>query len=72
MAIGVHVHCKGGEDGNKVLKAMDAVGLERIVLMSRPALAEDRDIFREAGASEEVMERVFNRNALGWLGVVRS
>ncbi len=37
MAIDVHVHCKGGEDGNKVLKAMDAVGLERIVLMSRPA-----------------------------------
>ena len=25
MVIDVHVHCKGGEDGNKVLKAMDAV-----------------------------------------------
>jgi len=44
MVIDVHVHCKGGEDGNKVLKAMDAVGLERIVLMSRPNLSEDRGL----------------------------
>jgi predicted TIM-barrel fold metal-dependent hydrolase len=36
MPIDVHVHCKGGEDGNKILKAMDEVGLERIVLMSAP------------------------------------
>jgi predicted TIM-barrel fold metal-dependent hydrolase len=37
MAIDVHVHCRGGEDGGAVLRAMDELGLERIVLMSRPA-----------------------------------
>ncbi len=36
MAIDVHVHSRGGEDGNKILKALDEVGLERIVLISRP------------------------------------
>ena len=36
MPIDVHIHSTGGEDGSKVLKAMDAVGLEHIVLMSRP------------------------------------
>ena len=36
MAIDVHVHCKGGEEGEKILPAMDELGLERIVLMSAP------------------------------------
>lgn len=36
MAIDVHVHSKGGEDGNRILKAMDEAGLEHILLMSRP------------------------------------
>ena len=36
MAVDTHVHTKGGEDGNKILKAMDQLGLEHIVLMSRP------------------------------------
>jgi len=46
MPIDTHVHTKGGEDGNKILKAMDALGLERIVLMSQPpswSLATGRD-----------------------------
>ena len=34
MAIDVHIHTRGGEDGSKILKAMDAVGLERVVLFS--------------------------------------
>lgn len=36
VAIDVHVHCKGGEEGEKILPAMDELGLERIVLMSAP------------------------------------
>lgn len=36
MAIDVHIHTRGGEDGAKVLKAMDEVGLERVVLFSVP------------------------------------
>ncbi len=36
MAIDVHVHCSGGEDGKEILKAMDEVGLERVVLLSAP------------------------------------
>ena len=34
MAIDVHIHTRGGEDESKILKAMDAVGLERVVLFS--------------------------------------
>jgi predicted TIM-barrel fold metal-dependent hydrolase len=36
MAIDVHIHTRGTEDGNKILKAMDQVGLERVVLFSVP------------------------------------
>ena len=36
MPIDVHVHAKGIEDGNRVLRAMDRAGLERIVLMCAP------------------------------------
>ena len=36
MAIDVHVHMKGGEDGRKILQALDQAKLERIVLMSPP------------------------------------
>ncbi len=36
MAIDIHVHTKGGEDGDKILKAMDQAGLKRTVLISRP------------------------------------
>jgi len=36
MAIDVHIHTRGTEDGAKILKAMDRVGLERAVLMSVP------------------------------------
>ena len=36
MAIDVHVHTDGGEDGGKILKAMDAVELERVVLFGFP------------------------------------
>jgi len=34
MAIDVHIHTRGGEDGEKILKAMDEVGLERVVLFA--------------------------------------
>jgi predicted TIM-barrel fold metal-dependent hydrolase len=34
MAIDVHIHCTGGEDGDEILRAMDEVGLERSVLFS--------------------------------------
>jgi predicted TIM-barrel fold metal-dependent hydrolase len=49
MAIDVHVHAKGGEDGRRILKAMDELGLERIVLMSPPphwSLASEREEVR--------------------------
>ncbi len=36
MAIDVHIHTRGTEDGNKILKAMDKVGLERVVLFAVP------------------------------------
>ena len=36
MAIDVHVHTRGGEEGKKILKALDQAGLERIVLLSFP------------------------------------
>lgn len=36
MAIDVHVHTRGGEDGGKILKALDDAGLERIVLLAVP------------------------------------
>ena len=36
MAIDVHVHMRGGEDGGAILKAMDEVGLERTVLFAVP------------------------------------
>ncbi len=36
MAIDVHVHTRGTESGSKILKAMDKVGLERLVLLSVP------------------------------------
>jgi len=36
MAIDVHVHTRGGETGDEILKAMDRVGLERAVLFAPP------------------------------------
>jgi predicted TIM-barrel fold metal-dependent hydrolase len=36
MAMDVHVHCTGGQNGDEILKAMDDVGLERIVLLGAP------------------------------------
>ena len=36
MAIDVHVHSRGGEKGSEILKAMDEVGLERVVLFAAP------------------------------------
>jgi predicted TIM-barrel fold metal-dependent hydrolase len=36
MAVDVHVHTRGTETGSKILKALDAVGLDRIVLFSPP------------------------------------
>ncbi len=36
MAIDVHIHTRGKEDGNKILKAMDQVGLKRVVLFAVP------------------------------------
>ncbi len=33
LAIDVHIHTRGQEDGNKILKAMDQVGLKRVVLL---------------------------------------
>jgi predicted TIM-barrel fold metal-dependent hydrolase len=36
MAIDVHVHTRGGEQGGKILKAMDEAGLERLVLFAVP------------------------------------
>ena len=36
MAIDVHIHTRGTEDGNKILKAMDEVGLKRVVLFAVP------------------------------------
>jgi len=36
MAIDVHVHTRGGEDGGKVLRAIDKAGVERIVLFGVP------------------------------------
>ena len=36
MAIDVHVHTRGDEDGSKVLKALDYAGLERVVLFAVP------------------------------------
>jgi predicted TIM-barrel fold metal-dependent hydrolase len=36
MAIDVHVHTRGGEDGEKILKALDYAGLDRIVLFAVP------------------------------------
>ena len=35
-AIDVHIHTRGTEDGNKILKAMDQVGLTRVVLFAVP------------------------------------
>ena len=34
MPVDVHVHTRGGEDGADILKAMDQIGLERVVLFS--------------------------------------
>jgi predicted TIM-barrel fold metal-dependent hydrolase len=34
VAVDVHIHSNGAEDGNKVLKAMDQAGLEKIILFS--------------------------------------
>ncbi len=36
MAIDVHVHTRGGEDGSKILRALDDAGLDRIVLFAVP------------------------------------
>lgn len=36
MTIDVHVHMRGGEDGDAILKIMDEVGLERAVLFAAP------------------------------------
>jgi len=36
MAIDVHIHTRGTETGSKILKAMDKVGLERVVLFAVP------------------------------------
>jgi len=36
MAIDVHIHTRGTEDAAKILKAMDQVGLERVVLFAVP------------------------------------
>jgi predicted TIM-barrel fold metal-dependent hydrolase len=36
MAIDVHVHTRGPEDGEKILKALDYAGLERVVLFGVP------------------------------------
>jgi len=36
MAIDVHVHTRGTEDGDKILKALDKAGLDRVVLFSVP------------------------------------
>jgi len=36
MAIDVHIHCRGNEKGDEVLKSMDAIGLERAVLFAPP------------------------------------
>jgi len=36
MAIDVHIHTRGTESGSKILKAMDQVGLERVVLFAVP------------------------------------
>jgi len=42
MAIDVHIHTRGTEDGNRILKAMDEVGMERVVLFAvPPRRAED-------------------------------
>lgn len=41
MAIDVHVHSSGGEDGSKILAAMDKVGLERVVLFGVPPHRSD-------------------------------
>jgi predicted TIM-barrel fold metal-dependent hydrolase len=35
MAIDVHIHLKGHEDGNRILKAMDEAGITRMVLISK-------------------------------------
>ncbi len=36
MAIDVHVHTRGGEDGNRILETLDEAGLERVVLLAVP------------------------------------
>lgn len=46
MAIDVHIHTRGGEDSSKILRAMDAVGLERVVLFGVPP-------HRREGAAQE-------------------
>jgi len=41
MAIDVHIHTRGTEDGAEILKAMDRVGLERVVLLGVPPYESD-------------------------------
>ncbi len=53
MAIDVHVHGRGGENGDEILKAMDEVGLERVVLFAVPP----HRAMREGGTPPEDAHR---------------
>jgi len=48
MAIDVHVHTSGGEDGGQILKAMDKVGLDRAVLFAAPPHRREGEIPKDA------------------------
>ena len=48
MAIDVHVHTSGGEDGAQILKAMDEVGLDRVVLFAVPPHRRGGEIPKDA------------------------
>jgi predicted TIM-barrel fold metal-dependent hydrolase len=48
MAIDVHVHCTGNQDADEILKAMDELGLERIVLLGAPPHAGWEEEYGEA------------------------
>mgnify|MGYP005840379963 CR=1 FL=1 len=57
MAIDVHVHTRGTEDGRKVLKAMDAVGLERMVLLAVPP-QRDEEAKGARNPHRKVLDRI--------------
>jgi hypothetical protein len=58
MPIDMHVHSKGGEDGNKILEAMDGAGLERIVLVSRPPHCSVETSEPEAAGHRAVIDEI--------------